>query len=156
MLLYQQLADELTELIRQGVYRSGEKLPSLREQARQRQLSIPTVQRAYDLLEDRRMIEVRPKSGFYVCVPVNSARQIPPPSEILPPAPAEVNVHELATGVFLRCDQTGIVNLGTAYPSSHYLPVKSLQRIAANLVRQDMRELLEAHFTPGTDQLRHV
>ncbi len=156
MPLYQKLADYLTDLIYRGVYRAGEKLPSLRDMAGQKKLSIPTVQRAYELLEDRRLVEVRAKSGFYVRGRLLASQQIPPLTEFASPQPSPVSVHELANSVFHRCDEPGIVNLGTAYPSSAYLPVKSLQRIAARLVKHNMAALVDAHFFPGSDSLRHV
>ncbi|MEH6624943.1 MAG: PLP-dependent aminotransferase family protein [Motiliproteus sp.] len=156
MPLYQQLADYLTDLIHRGVYRAGEKLPSLRDMATQKQLSIPTVQRAYELLEDRRQVEVRAKSGFYVRSSLPSSQQILPLPEFAAPQPSTVNVHDMATGVFQRCDEAGIINLGTAYPSAAYLPVRPLQRIASGLIKHNMEALVEAHFSPGTDSLRHV
>src|SRR4030042_2370760 len=64
--LYEHVASELAELIRQGTFRAGERIPSVRQLSRQRKISITTVLQAYMLLENQGLIETRPQSGFYV------------------------------------------------------------------------------------------
>src|ERR1700722_5670207 len=73
--LYQQLADEVQTLIEERSLRVGQRLPSVRVTARQRQISIGTAMQAYVVLESRGYIEARPKSGYYVRnVPLAKAR----------------------------------------------------------------------------------
>src|SRR5580704_17377943 len=64
--IYRQLADEMQKLIDQRSLRVGQRLPSVRVTARQRQISIGTAMQAYVVLENRGYIEARPKSGYYV------------------------------------------------------------------------------------------
>ncbi len=156
MALYEQIAADLTGLINRGVYRPGEKLPSIRKLAQQNQVSMPTVQRAFDLLEDRRLVEARARSGFYVRSGISLQQQLLIPADPGRLEPERVDVHGLATGVFHRCDQAGIINLGTAYPSAQYLPVSELQRLTSRLLRSNVEQLLEAHFSPGIEALRHT
>ena len=66
ILRYQELAERLAELIRQGTYPSGERIPSVRQMSGQQNLSISTVLQAYSLLERQGFIEARPQSGYYV------------------------------------------------------------------------------------------
>jgi DNA-binding transcriptional MocR family regulator len=66
MKLYQQLADDLTTLIRAGALKPGDRVPSVRETSRERGMSAATVMHAYELLEGRGFIETRPRSGYYV------------------------------------------------------------------------------------------
>src|SRR6201999_3576457 len=66
MKLYQQLADDLTALIRSGALKPGDRVPSVRETSRERGMSPATVIHAYELLEGRGFIETRPRSGYYV------------------------------------------------------------------------------------------
>ncbi len=63
---YEQLADELQAQIDRGVYRPGERIPSVRQAGRQQQLSVTTVLRAYLVLESRGLLESRPQSGYFV------------------------------------------------------------------------------------------
>ena len=50
MTRYQHLAALLAERIEQGLYRHGEKLPSVRSLSQEHGVSISTVQQAYQLL----------------------------------------------------------------------------------------------------------
>ena len=63
---YIQLASSLESKISNGVYRAGEKLPSVRKLHRQTGLSITTVYQSLIELEKRGVVEARQKSGFYV------------------------------------------------------------------------------------------
>ena len=64
--LYQALADELHGAIGDGRLPAGSRLPSVRETARNRSLSINTVLAAYRHLEARGQVEARPQSGYFV------------------------------------------------------------------------------------------
>ncbi|MFN7142920.1 MAG: GntR family transcriptional regulator, partial [Myxococcota bacterium] len=63
MKLFEQLAAELSRSIRSGVLRSGDRLPSVRELADARSVSIGTVLQAYGMLEDQGMIAARQRPG---------------------------------------------------------------------------------------------
>ncbi len=82
-LLYLQLADKIAAAIQQGIIAPGSKLLSVRDCARQRKLSINTVTAAYRLLEDKGLIEARPKSGYFVRI------QLPEPTQPLKPSRAD-------------------------------------------------------------------
>ncbi len=64
--LYQQVAGQLGELIRQGEFRQGDRLPPERDLARQLGVSRPTVREAMIALEIAGLVEVRTGSGAYV------------------------------------------------------------------------------------------
>src|SRR5581483_5014423 len=64
--LYDQLAEQINDLIRSGTLRAGEKVPSVRRLSRQQGVSISTVLQAYQRLEASGVIEARPQSGYYV------------------------------------------------------------------------------------------
>lgn len=80
---YQQLEQALQDDIRRQRYRPGERLPSVRTLCQQRGVSKATVLHALQRLEARRLIESRPKSGFYVLpeppqrLPLTSAGDTP-------------------------------------------------------------------------------
>ncbi len=56
----------MADLIASGSLRAGDRVPSVRRLSRQQKVSIPTVLQAYVTLENQRLIEARPKSGFFV------------------------------------------------------------------------------------------
>jgi DNA-binding transcriptional regulator YhcF (GntR family) len=123
MALYEDIAEQLMGLIKQGYYCPGDKLPSIRRLASQKKVSVATVQRAYEFLEDRRLIEPRPKSGFYVRMPLEEESTIEiSPQQHVPLQPEQVKVHELASTIFHHCDHPDILNLGTSYPAFFITP----------------------------------
>jgi len=66
MTRYQHLANLLAERIEQGLYRSGERLPSVRALSQEHGVSISTVQQAYQILENLQLITPQPRSGYFV------------------------------------------------------------------------------------------
>ena len=150
--LYEKIADDIALQIKAEIYKGGEKLPSIRQLSRQRSVSVATVQKAYELLEDRRLVEPRPKSGFYVRA---IDRKSPSQKVDLLGLPNQVQIHNMATDILYACEGEGITNLGTAYPSIEFLPIKQLQRIMRKLIQLEMKDLVVAHFSSGLTQLKH-
>lgn len=64
--LYEQVYDKFRNDIESGVLNFGDKMPSLRTLARDNEISITTVETAYNQLLVEGYIESRPKSGYYV------------------------------------------------------------------------------------------
>ena len=64
--LYETVADSISGMISAGTLRPGERVPSVRRLSTQRRVSIATVLRAYEVLENRGLIEARPNAGYYV------------------------------------------------------------------------------------------
>ena len=155
MPLYEQIADDLVQAIRSGHYCPGDKLPSIRQLAQERQVSVSTVQKAFELLEDRHLVEPRPKSGYYLKVPVDSARGAGSFSQSpVTLQPTAVNIHAKASQIFQRCEQNDLINLGTSYPAADYYPLKQLKQLSAKVVREQMAEVCEVHFSAGNELLR--
>ncbi|MBR1584464.1 MAG: PLP-dependent aminotransferase family protein [Clostridia bacterium] len=63
---YLQLYEAMREEIIQGAWPFGGRLPSRRQTARDRGVSVITVEHSYELLCQEGYIEARPRSGFYV------------------------------------------------------------------------------------------
>ena len=152
VLLYQQIADDLRDLITQGVYLPGDKLPSLRTLSVKRKVSIATIQRAVEELEIVGLIEARPKSGFYVCFNTRTDVAIELPSIVM--KPKSVKIHELASQIFHQCGEPDIVNMGTSYPSSDFMPTPALQKIANQVIKHHMADIVEVQFSAGNAVLR--
>src|SRR6202012_4614251 len=64
--LYEQVAGKLETLIRKGVYKTGDKLVSVRGLSEEQGISLSTAFKAYSELEQKGLIEARTKSGYYV------------------------------------------------------------------------------------------
>ena len=69
MALYRKIADRIESGIRRGDFKPGEKIPSIRNVAAEYGCSKLTVQKAFDLLKNRAVIENIVGSGSYVRFP---------------------------------------------------------------------------------------
>jgi len=65
--LYRQLYRHLAEEIRNGRLTAGERLPSKRQLCAHLDVSMSTVETAYEMLEAEGYIAAKPRSGFVVC-----------------------------------------------------------------------------------------
>ena len=64
--VYIEIAEKYKEYIKLGVFKSGEKLPSVREAAFELGVNPNTIARAYNLLETQGFVRALPKKGAYV------------------------------------------------------------------------------------------
>lgn len=124
---YIQLANELEFKIRSGSYRAGEKLPSLRSLRVRTGRSISTVYQAYNELEDRGVVEVREKSGFYVRPQLDKVLPRPVSEKTLI-HPHEVTINTHSTMLQQYISNPEMLPLGTAIPAPELLPLKQLAR----------------------------
>ena len=66
--LYEQIVTQIKAQIMSGELEAGEALPSIRSLARSLQISVLTVQKAYDILQEDGFIETTAGKGCYVSV----------------------------------------------------------------------------------------
>ena len=64
--LYEQIVSQIKAQIMSGELEAGEALPSIRSLARSLQISVLTVQKAYDILQEDGFIETTAGKGCYV------------------------------------------------------------------------------------------
>ncbi len=151
--LYEQLADSIAYQIDSGTFRPGDRIPSVRQASRQWNLSATTILQAYRLLEDRGLIFSHPQSGYYVRL--RRAVQSPEP-EISDPLldPCQIDMSDLSMMVIRDTLNPKLVQFGAALPDPDLLPTQKLNRIMAELIRDN--ELPQAYTgTPeGTEELR--
>lgn len=88
MTRYQHLANLLAERIQQGLYRSGERLPSVRALSQEHGVSISTIQQAYQILENLQLITPQPRSGYFV----SQRKAMPPVPAMTRPVQRPVDV----------------------------------------------------------------
>ena len=153
--LYQTLAEELRGAISDGRLPPGSRLPSVRESARSRALSINTVLAAYRQLEARGQIEARPQSGYFVRSRLPSP---PPPPLSLRSAQARSAtsaVLERITAVVTAQADAQTIDLSLACPkSSDFYPGRALGRLLAEHARRRPELFTDYSLPPGPLLLR--
>ena len=129
--LYLQVADSVADLIAAGSLRAGDRIPSVRRLSGQQKVSVPTVLQAYMVLENRRMIEARPKSGFFVKPRLSESLAEPAVCGKTSTVPW-ADFHPSTTIIRDLVDPR-LVPLGGAIPSPDLLPGAKLSRIVGQL-----------------------
>lgn len=152
--LYEKLFHELERAIKDGVLRAGERLPSIRETCRARQLSVTTVTRAYLQLESQGLVDSRPQSGYFV-----RARQAEPASEpLLPSTPpgtsTDVDVSQLVLSTLKSIRSRRAVPLGSPYPDPSLFPWLRVHQQIGGIAKRlrDERSVLD-DLPPGNPEL---
>lgn len=153
MKLYQELAGDLSTLIRQGTLQAGEKIPSVRDLCRERGVSPATAMRAYAVLEANGLVESRQRSGYYVS---NRWQQAPGEPQASRPSSksTQVDVSNLVFDILAASRDRDVVPLGSAFPSPGLFPWAKLARYLGSSARNmDPWSTVES-LPPGSEELR--
>jgi DNA-binding transcriptional MocR family regulator len=155
--LYEQVADEVAQLIDQRILRAGDRVPSVRKLMAQKGVSRSTALQAFQLLEGRGLVEARPQSGYYV----------KPQREHLLPEPEQLQEAEAYDQIELEGTAAKVaevivsfrhhpeyVPFGVATPSPEILPNRALNRVLAAAARHSGDSGNNYDFPPGHEELR--
>ncbi len=134
--LYERIARQLDVQIQEGVFRVGERLPSVRQLCASERVSPASAMQALSLLESRGLIEARPKSGFFVRNRRADAAPSPKPTSCKL-EPHIVGVSGVVAQVFYQAGDDKMVPLGAALPDPRLLPNERLSRCLAQLARSE-------------------
>lgn len=153
-LLYASLADHLARAIQGGEVKTGERMPSVRTLARQYRVSVATAVQAYRHLENQRLIEARPKSGFFALRPLKA---LPEPTESRPPAKARyVTTSPLFVDYLMTFDDTQVVNLSSLLVDADFFPYDRLARMLGSVARKEARRSASYSSGLGEEPLCHA
>ncbi|MBA3883454.1 MAG: PLP-dependent aminotransferase family protein [Chthoniobacterales bacterium] len=153
--LYTSIASNLGELISNGALRPGDRMPSVRTASRQNRVSVTTAVQAYLTLENKGLIEARPRSGFFVRYSPRQVLSVPllsKPSERSSPK----EPRPLLNQVFDAINARDVVQLGAGSPSVELLPVQKLNRMLSSAARRHGAAALEYDMPPGSPVLRRA
>ncbi len=152
-LLYETIADKVTCLIEEGTFKTGDRVPSIRNLSKQMKVSINTVKEAYALLEDRRIIEARPQSGYYVAP---NLPDIPhePKFRKKEFSAKDVSTGEVTLQVIRDAHNTDLIQFGAAVPDLDLLPVAKLNRMLTAEAKKFPAESVLYAIPPGSERLR--
>ena len=141
---YTMLADVLESQIRDGTFRAGDKLPSIRGLHARTGLSISTVYQAFIELEKRGMILAREKSGYYVKPMLE--RILPSPEAARnKPMPRKVAINNLAAALFEAMITPDVLPLGGAFISESLLPLKELSGLLKSAPQSELNHHIASY-----------
>ena len=152
MTRYQHLACLLPDRIAQGLYRTGERLPSVRTLSSEHGVSISTVQQAYHLLEEKQLIVPQPRSGYFVA----THKATPPMPALTRPVQRPVEVTQWDSVLELLSSRTSgdVMQLGSGMPDLTQPTLKPLWKIMSRLAQKQQTELLNYDSLLGVSALR--
>ncbi|MDE1184733.1 PLP-dependent aminotransferase family protein [Paraburkholderia sp.] len=169
MKLYEKLAAEMDAQIASGVFLPGDRIPSVRQISQQHRLSIKTVLHAYLLLENKGVIQSRPKSGYFVHarpqprrargakadadanVDANADPRAPTLAAQEPEPPVDVSRLVLSTLRAIQSDDA--VPLGSPYPDPSLFPVKRIDGYGNAIARRQAQWGVTDELPPGDPHL---
>lgn len=131
--LYTRVAGELAQAIQAGSLRTGDRLPSVRMLCQQHGVSPSTVTQAYRWLENQRLVEARPKSGYFV-----AARHAPLPEPELDTRMSRagfVTPDDLTRQFLFGNDDPDAAPSFCPLPAREILPEAKLRQLTAKLNR---------------------
>lgn len=151
-ILYKKIADALARQIRCGVWKTGEKIPSLRAVCREHGVGLNTAVRAFAELEDCGLIAGRPKSGFIVkYVPAR-----PETAKTTRPSAGTPNREErdLIAEVYYAMDDFSVARFSMGVPEDALLPIAKLNKAMTAAMRSVEGSGTRYENTQGNVRLR--
>ncbi|MBU2098868.1 MAG: GntR family transcriptional regulator, partial [Gammaproteobacteria bacterium] len=139
-MLYQQLADRLQTLISDNIYEAGTRLPGVRQLSTQHDVSVSTAVNACRELEQRGLLEARPRAGYFVRLP--PAQRAAPRTGKPSAKPRAVTGQERVLRLLQAVNDPDIVNLGAAVPDADFLPVAVMERAFHHVLRTQRRRCM--------------
>src|SRR5260370_13475380 len=131
---YEETARFITDLVDTGTLIPGARVPSLRQITKQRGVSLSTALQAYRALEDRGVLQGRPKAGCYVAK--GAPILLGTPTISRPPGRAmTVAVAGVVPKLLEYAADPDLVPLGCAIPNAELLAAGRLDRFLARAAR---------------------
>ena len=152
MTRYQHLAMLLEKRIEQGLYRSGERLPSVRSLSAEHGVSISTVQQAYYLLEQKQLIVPQSRSGYFVA----PHKAMPPIPALTRPVqrPVEITQWDAVFELLNSRLEDDILQLGSGMPDLTQSTLKPLWKAFSRQAQKQESHLLNYDNLYGVACLR--
>lgn len=153
--IYLQIRDRVKHLIAFGALQPGDRLPSLRQMAKEAQVNKLTVIEAYGTLEAEGLICARLGSGYFVNSNPTASPQsatFAPAQKVIIPQPAIDSFCDSYITSLKAHHQTDMVDFSMGFPQLFGL--NDLQRIARRAMNQVVDHLSNYDFPEGQEILR--
>lgn len=154
MLLYEEVIARIGGMIKNGTYRAGDRIPSIRAMSRQMRVSVNTVMESYARMENSGLIEARPQSGYYVCSRMEPVGSLPSWEKDGDIAPNPVVVGDISLEVMRNLANPSLIPLGGGIPNTGLSPVDKLNRMLASESRRFPMQSISYPPAQGHKRLR--
>ncbi len=148
MIRYQQIAQQIISQIEQGVWRVGDKIPSIRVSCKSFEASNSTILQAYQVLEAQGWIIAKPQSGYYV-----SSFHLSDPGQQRE-AEQRASFDDQLFQFLKASNSESELTFSSAFPDPDLFPMADLAKSLANATRKMVTIQSEPHLPPGNPTLR--
>lgn len=149
---FEAFTNAIEKNIREGIFKPGHKLPSVRDLKEQYQISISTIQHGYEYLVARGLVESVPKSGYYVSNKANlSDQQVK--ARHRPVVRDAIFKHHLGLTTSLK-EGRQLSEFNVAAPGDLLIPQKLLLRTMQQVIREQGASLLRYYPSNGSPALK--
>jgi len=152
--LYIRVADRIEQMIAEKVWKTGDRLPSVRMLSKEQGVSLSTAFQAYYLLEGKGMIESRPKSGYYVRIDPALEPGVPAAGKPISVVDRTISNEEIVTSVYKDFEIGEAVNLSLAAPPPELLPIAKLNKSVVHALRSHKNHCIGYEQIQGNLDLR--
>lgn len=151
-ILYQKIASALSEQVKNGTLKTGDKMPSLRTLHKEYGVSLNTVIQAYLELEAKGLIVSRPQSGYYVTY---KPAYLSVPSVSKPSGGVEPEgVETLIAKVYSTLNNKDVTRFSLGVPENELLPIAKLNKELVHAIRDLQGSGTEYEEIQGNRKLR--
>ncbi|RAJ27235.1 aminotransferase-like domain-containing protein [Pedobacter cryoconitis] len=151
---YEEFTVIIEAQIKEGVYKPGHKLPSVRALMRKYAMSTGAVQQGFDYLMSKGLVESIHKSGYYVAnLPENQVNiSISKRNPVVRDA---VFKHKLSQVTASGNGRNGLTEFNVAAPGDLLIPQKMILRTMQQVIREHGAGLLRYYPSTGSEELKH-
>ncbi len=150
---YEDLVYQLKRQINSGVWRAGDKLPSLRKQSEHSGLSLMTVLHAYQVLESQGYVVSQARSGYRVTPELKAAESH---QQVAVSLTEKVDINDFVFEVLQAGRNPHMVNFGFAYPDPSLYPRQQVNRSLMSAARNLPISSTFDNLPPGNEELRTI
>jgi DNA-binding transcriptional MocR family regulator len=136
MRLYEDVCSLFESRITEGVYRAGERLPSVRQTSQSLGVSLTTVYHAYNVLETRGLIRAKPQSGYFIIKQRGTFQGAGPDHDTVQTVQ---NLETIAIQVLGASGRTITAPFGSTFLDASLLPVNRVLAVMRRVARQPKR-----------------
>jgi DNA-binding transcriptional MocR family regulator len=153
--LYVEISNNIAQLIKSEVLKTGDRLPSVRMLCQEHGISMNTAKRVFLELEARSLIESKPQSGYFVSrLPY---QKLPLP-EVSKPSPVSNNKEpeELIRKVYANMGKNDLTLFSIGAPSNQLLPLAKLNKEMMHATRELWDSGTGYEQLQGNEKLRRM
>ncbi|MUV04377.1 aminotransferase class I/II-fold pyridoxal phosphate-dependent enzyme [Flavobacterium rakeshii] len=149
---FEKFTSVIEKNIREGIYKPGHKLPSVRELKQQYQTSITTIQNGYEHLMIMGLVESIPKSGYYVTNRQEYTKT--PEKKPYKPVVRDAVFKQNLNLITSHRDKKGLSEFNVAKPGDLLTPQKLILRTMQQAIREQSTALLRYYPSNGDHDLK--